>query len=327
LHRRKANPSFAALPAMALSAPSTPRLIAATVTPFTAERTIDRVSLTRLAQHLSRAGVREFFVVGSTGEAPLLDEEDRQIVIATVRAAAPTAFLHAGVSGHGVKSVLRNIRAARAAGADAAVVMSPQFLAFSQDQLAAYCLAIADSSELPLEVYHHLRMPTPFAIETVARLAAHPNIVGLKDTNGGDHDRCAEVMAATRGKPLQFFQGVEKLALSTLRAGGHGCVLAQANIAPRLYRALFDAWARGDAASAEALQAKATALWGIFLRPEVRQSFCHFLHTLKLPLREGGVIASTTCAMPGPAIAPDYERMVSEFMREHLTTESAAANA
>lgn len=325
LHRRNANPSFAPSPAMASSAPSTPRLIAATVTPFTAERTIDRASLTRLAQHLTQAGVRELFVVGSTGEAPLLDEEDRQVVIATVRAAAPAAFVHAGVSGNGVKAVLRNIRAARRAGADAAVVMSPQFLAFSQEQLTAYCLAIADASELPLEVYHHLRMPTPFAIETIVRLAAHPNIVGLKDTNGGDHDRCAEVLAATRGQPLQFFQGVEKLALSTLRAGGHGCVLAQANIAPRLYRALFDAWHRGEVAHAEGLQAKATALWGIFLRPEVRQSFCHFLHTLKLPLRERGVISDTTCAMPGPAIAADYERMVSEFMREHLTMESVAA--
>jgi dihydrodipicolinate synthase/N-acetylneuraminate lyase len=207
------------------------------------------------------------------------------------------------------------------------VVMSPNFLAFSQDQLAAYCLAVADSSVLPLEVYHHLRMPTPFAIETVARLAAHPNIVGLKDTNGGDHDRCAEVLAATRGRPLQFFQGVEKLALSTLRAGGHGCVLAQANIAPRLYRALFDAWRRGDAAAAEARQEQATALWGIFLRPEVRQSFCHFLHTLKLPLQERGIIEGTTCAMPGLAIAGDYERMVSAFMRSHLATESDGTGA
>ena len=170
-------------------------------------------------------------------------------------------------------------------------------------------------------------MPTPFAIETIARLAAHPNIVGLKDTNGGDHDRCAEVLAATRGRPWQFFQGVEKLALSTLQAGGHGCVLAQANIAPRLYRALFDAWSCGDLAAADALQQRATALWGIFLRPEVRQSFCHFLQTLKLPLQERGVIRGTTCAMPGPAIAADYERMVSEFMRSHLATESAGAGA
>jgi 4-hydroxy-tetrahydrodipicolinate synthase len=170
-------------------------------------------------------------------------------------------------------------------------------------------------------------MPTPFAIETVARLAAHPNVVGLKDTNGGDHDRCAEVLAAIQGKPLQFFQGVEKLALSTLRAGGHGCVLAQANVAPRLYRALFDAWQCGDVTLAEALQAKATALWGIFLRPEVRQSFCHFLHTLKLPLHERGVLASTTCAMPGPAIAADYEQIVRAFMREHLTEESVTPRA
>ena len=260
----------------------------------------------------------EFFVVGSTGEAPLLDEAARLAVIETVRAAAPDGVVYAGVSGTGHRHAIRNCRAAAAAGADVAVVMSPFFVALDQPQLVGFCTAIAEASPLPLALYHHLRMPTPFAVPTVATLAAHPNIVALKDTNGADHNRCAEILAATAGTPLKFFQGVEKLVLPTLAAGGHGCVVAQGNIAPHLFRGLLDAWQAGETARAGEIQRQIDALWGIFLRPEVKQSFAHFLHTLKRPLQRRGVIATTAGALPCAPIAPEFEQMVDDHMRHHL---------
>jgi 4-hydroxy-tetrahydrodipicolinate synthase len=297
---------------------SRPHLIVALVTPFTADGAVDRPSLARLVAHLRAGGVNEFFAVGSTGEAPLLDESDRLAVIETVRAAAPDGVLYAGVSGSGHKHAIRNARAAAAAGADFAVVMSPFFVALDQRQLGDFAWAIADGSPVPLAVYHHLRMPTPFAVPTVARLAEHPNIVALKDTNGGDHNRCAEILAATAGRPFQFFQGVEKLVLPTLAAGGHGCVVAQGCIAPRLYRDLFTAWENGEAGRAAELQGRIDALWSVFTRAEVRQSFAHFLHTLKLPLQQRGVIATTAGALPHVTIEPDYSRLIAEFMQAHL---------
>lgn len=298
-------------------------LIAALVTPFTAEGEVDRGSLQRLVTHLVANGVDEFFVAGSTGEAPLLDEPDRLAIIETVRRAAPQGGVYAGVSGTGHRHAIRNAREAARAGADLAVLMSPYFLALDQTQLADFATAVADQSPLPLAVYHHLRMPTPFAVPTVARLAEHPNIVAIKDTNGGDNNRCEEILAATAGRPFKFLQGVEKLVLPTLQAGGHGCVVAQAGIAPRLFRALVSAWQAGDAARAAALQEQVTALWGIFTRPEVRQSFSHFLHTLKLPLQQRGVIATTANALPGVCFAPEFEQMITDFMREQLAPEPA----
>jgi dihydrodipicolinate synthase/N-acetylneuraminate lyase len=304
-----------------------PHLIAALVTPFTAEHRVDRASLGALVRHLQRGGIAEFFAVGSTGEAPLLDDADRQVVIATVRDAAPTGRVFAGISGAGPRAAIRLAQAARRAGADVGVLMSPNFIALDQGQLAAYAEMIADGSDLPLALYHHLRMPTPFAVPTVARLAAHPNIIALKDTSGGDHNRCAEILAATAGQPFEFYQGVEKLVLPTLAAGGHGCVVAQACIAPRLFRTLFDTWGRGDLGGAETVQTKITALWEIFTRPEVRQSFSHFLYTLKRPLQQRGVLATTAGAVPGVALAPEFERMVAAFMREHLPAETGPATA
>lgn len=279
---------------------------------------MDLVSLRRLVAGLRAGGVDGFFAGGSTGESPLLDERDRPRLIEAVRAAAPTALIFAGLGGGGISGAVRQAGAAAAAGADVAVLMSPHFLSFDQSQITAYAEAVADRSELPLALYHHLRMPTALTVATVARLARHPRIVALKDTSGGEHDRCAEILAATAGLDFEFYQGVEKLVLPTLRAGGHGCVVAQANIAPTLFRAVLDAWRQGEVAAAEAAQARVTALWSVFGRDDVRRSFCHFLMTLKLPLQQRGIIATTACAMPGMVRDPAFEQAITDFMREHL---------
>jgi 4-hydroxy-tetrahydrodipicolinate synthase len=300
-------------------------LIAALITPFTGAGALDRASLARLVRHLRQAGVNEFFAVSSSGEAPLLDDADRLAIVETVRQTAPDAVIHAGISAQGPRAAVRHAREMQRAGADVAVLMSPHFLAFDQEQLAAFVETVADASVLPVALYHHLRMPTAFAVPTVARLAAHPNIVAIKDTNGSEHNRCAEILAATAGQAFEFYQGVEKLVLPTLEAGGHGCVVAQGCIAPRLFRGLFDAWRTGDRAGAAAVQQQLTALWEIFLRREVKQSFAHFLHTLKLPLQQRGVIATTAGAMPGVRFEPGFERMVAEFIAVHLGAEAVPA--
>ncbi len=302
-----------------------PHVIAALVTPFTAAHEVDRTSLAKVVEYLREGGIDEYFVVSSTGESPLLDECDRLALIETVRAAAPHGTIYAGVSGSGYRASIRHAREAARAGANIGVLMSPHFLALDQTQLANYCEAVAEASPLPLTIYHHLRMPTPFAVPTVTRLAAHPNIVAIKDTNGGDNNRCAEIVAATQGLGFKFLQGVEKLVLPTLEAGGHGCVVAQACLAPQRFRALADAWQAGDRAAASDCQRQLTELWSIFTHAEVRQSFCHFLHTLKLPLHQRGLLATTAGAMPGVTFDAGFEQMITAFMQIHLEPTSAPA--
>jgi dihydrodipicolinate synthase/N-acetylneuraminate lyase len=227
----------------------------------------------------------------------------------------------------GLRHAIHNAQEAARAGADIAVLMSPFFLRLDQFQLAHFCTAVADAIPIPLTIYHHARMPTPFAVSTVAQLASHPNIVAIKDTNGGEHDRCAEIVAATRGQAFLFLQGVEKLALSTLQSGGHGCVVAQGCIAPHLFRSLFTAWETGQPARALEVQNQISRLWAIFSRPEVTKSFHHFLHTLKLPLRQAGVFASTAGALPGLSFEPEFEQMITTFMQEHLQSDPARRTA
>ena len=300
-----------------LSRPSL-HLIAAVVTPFRPDGSVDAASLIRLVQHLKQHGVDEYFVVGSTGEAPLLDRNERLQVVENVRKAESDGLIYAGVSGTGHKHAIRNATDAAAAGADVAVLMSPYFVALTQDQLLDYVRAVADASPIPVAVYHHLRMPTPFAVSTVARLSTHPNIIGIKDTAGSTQNRCSEILAATEGRPFLFFQGVENLTLSTLAAGGHGCVVAQGCIAPWLFRSLFDAWASGDLPQARRAQDQIDGLWSIFSKREVQQSFLHFLHTLRLPLQQRCVIASTTASTPHVSFPAEYDQLITEHMRRHL---------
>jgi dihydrodipicolinate synthase/N-acetylneuraminate lyase len=288
------------------------------VTPFTRAGEVDRASLQRLVQYLRQGGIEEYFVLGSTGESPLLDETDRLTIIETARAAAPEGLLYAGISGTGHRHAIRNAHDAARAGANVVVLMSPFFLSLDQAQLIAFCSAVADASPLPVTLYHHLRMPTPITAAAAGQLARHPNILGLKDTSGGDHDRCAEILTATAGRPFRFLQGVEKLVLRTLQTGGHGCVVAQACIAPQLFRGLFDAWTARDLARAVELQRQIDSLWSIFSRPEVKQSFYHFLHTLKLPLLDRGILANTAGALPALHFDPAFERMIRDFMQQHL---------
>lgn len=295
-----------------------PHLIAALVTPFTPSGDVDVASLTRLVGYLQQHGVREFFVVGSTGEAPLLDRRERVTIVETVREAAPSAIIYAGISGSGHRHAIRNANESAQAGADVVVLMSPYFIALGQDHLVDYCIAVADASPVPLALYHHLRMPTAFTIPAVVRLASHPKIVAIKDTAGSQHNRCAEILAATQGQDFKFFQGVENLTSSTLAAGGHGCVLAQACIAPWLFRGLFDAWQKGDRSRTEELQVQIDTIWNIFSTREVKQSFFHFLHTLKLPLHQRGVIASTASATPNVKFEPAFDEMITTFFNRTL---------
>src|SRR4051812_25756618 len=101
---------------MPSSSSRTHHLITAMVTPFTEECRVDVDSLQRLVAFLQQGGVQEFFVLGSTGEAPLLDDPDRAAIVKAVRAAAPSGRIFAGISGIGHRHAIRNAKEVAQAG-------------------------------------------------------------------------------------------------------------------------------------------------------------------------------------------------------------------
>jgi 4-hydroxy-tetrahydrodipicolinate synthase len=223
-------------------------------------------------------------------------------------------MLYAGVSGMGLKETIRNARHAADDGADAVVVMSPFFLPLSQGELFQHFVRLADTSPLPVCVYHHLRMPTPIAVETIAKLAAHPNVVAMKETSA-DEKRLEALLDATRGTTLTILQGSEPLLLRTLRGGGHGCVTALAAVAPEWHRDMVAAWRGGRLEEAARAEGRIVDLWQMFLLPQMKVSFGYFSRSLMLAARARGWICPTVDMLPGFEPEPSFDAAIDAHLR------------
>lgn len=290
-------------------------VVAVTVTPCVSAGEVDAPAIGRLCENLAAAGCHGVFVAGSTGELPLLDEADRRTLTRTAaEALGGRAVLYSGVTGAGVRQTVQYARNAAAEGADAAVVMAPWFLRYSQPELLAYARAIADACPIPVALYHHLRMPTEFAVETVARLAEHPNIVAMKDTSA-DLDRFGELVAATAGTNLALLQGSERLIHQSMRLGGGGCVAAMAGVAPEWHVRLYKAHLDRQDDTAAAYQKRIVDLCELFRLKEIGQSFSYFSYALKSVLRRRGWLDSVCGMMPGFHPEEAFEQRVLEVLQ------------
>jgi 4-hydroxy-tetrahydrodipicolinate synthase len=283
---------------------------AAMITPCTASGEIDYPATRRCTAEATARGCDGIFVVSSTGGMPFLDEPDRLKIIAAAREGCPPhKTLYAGISGMGLSQTLRYARQAAEQGADAAVVMSPFFLRLSQTELLGYLTDIADACPIPLCIYHHVAMPTPVEVETVAKLAEHRNVVALKDTSG-ELDRMKRLVDATRHTDLVLLQGNEPMYLATLKAGGHGCVSALAGVAPEWHDQLQAAFDRNDTTGAERLQEKITGLAKMFELPQVRRSYSYFARSLAIAMRHRGWCDSANTVSPSAELDAEFDQAV-----------------
>lgn len=290
-------------------------VIAPMITPCRSNGEIDLAAIGRCATELSRRGCDGLFVISSTGGMPFLDDADRRRIVDATRSSWPAEkTLYAGISGMGVKQTVQYAHEARDEGADAAVMMAPFFLRLSQEELLNYFLQVADACPIPLCIYHHAAMPTAIEVETVAKLASHPNVVALKDTSTR-MDRMEQLVQATRGTHVTLLQGSEPLILSTLQAGGHGCVSALAGVVPEWHRDLITAFRNSDAREAAAAQEKISALWKMFELPQLKRSFSYFARSLALATQYRGWCSSAETVVPGARADGEFDQAVEEHLR------------
>jgi len=210
----------------------------------------DDVAPDALADNLRRwnaTPLAGYVVLGSTGEFPMLSEAERERVLAAAREAIPRDKLF--IAGTGADSTLHTIRRTRRAaelGADAAIVITPHYFtrAFSQPaaQIRHY-LAVADASPIPILIYNFpLNTGINLDAETVARIAQHPNVVGIKDSSG-NIPQAAQMIDQTP-KSFHVLVGAAAALLPALAIGAAGGILALAVIAAREWCEVY-ALARG----------------------------------------------------------------------------------
>jgi 4-hydroxy-tetrahydrodipicolinate synthase len=217
--------------------------IPALVTPFSGN-CVDQDSLRELIEWQIDEGSNGLVPCGTTGEAATLStDEHRRIVEIAVEVARGRVPVIAGCGSNNTAHAIELTKIAREAGADAALHVPPYYNRPNQDGIYAHLAAVAEY-DIPIILYNvPSRTITDISVETMARLARLPNIVGVKDASGN----LARVSAQRQACGEQFVQlsGNDDMALGFNAMGGVGCVSVTANVAPKLCSQFQEAMREG----------------------------------------------------------------------------------
>lgn len=241
-------------------------------TPFDASGKVDLGALRANIARWNETGLAGYVALGTNGEAPLLDEDEGTAVVRAVREAmASDMSLIVGTGRESTCQTLAACQAAADAGAEAVLVITPWYYkrAMSGNALRRHYQTVANASPVPVLLYN---MPANtgvnLLVSTVAELAEHPNIVGIKDSAGD----IGQLSAIIRSAPDDFavMVGNTGAFLPGVLLGATGGILALANVAPRQTVALYQAARNGQLEEARALNVRlvpvgvaVTATYGI----------------------------------------------------------------
>jgi 4-hydroxy-tetrahydrodipicolinate synthase len=227
----------------------------AVVTPFKDGR-VDEAKVRELVEFHIKNGTDVLVPCGTTGESPTLShDEHRRVIELAIQTANKRIPVVAGTGSNSTAEAIDLTRFAKNAGADGALVVLPYYNKPTQQGLIAHCRAIADAVDLPLILYN---IPGRTGInmlpETLAALADHPNIVGMKEATGNLEQMTQDIVLC--GAKLSFLSGDDTLTLPLMAVGGKGVISVVANIVPRDVADLTRAFLSGDWKRARELHLK-----------------------------------------------------------------------
>jgi 4-hydroxy-tetrahydrodipicolinate synthase len=227
--------------------------IPALVTPIKGGK-VDEQTFRRFVSWQIEQGSHGLVPCGTTGESPTLShDEHMRVVELCIQEAAGRVPVIAGAGSNSTDEAIALTRHAKEAGADAVLHVTGYYNKPSQEGIYRHFMAIADAVDIPIIVYNiPPRAIVDIAVETMARLSKHPNIIGVKDAT-------ANLMRPTRernacGKSWRLLSGEDGTALGYMAHGGHGCISVTANVAPKLCAEFQDACLRGAFDRARELQ-------------------------------------------------------------------------
>lgn len=232
-------------------------MFAAAVTPFDLNGTLDRDAARRNVRALLDAGLHGVLLAGSTGEAALLDQTERDGLLQAVRDEVPSSrFLLMGVGAESTRHTIARAKHAATLGADAVLVVAPHYFTALMTPAAqrAHYVAVADASPVPVVLYsvpafmHYHLDP-----DVVCELALHDNIIGIKDSSGNAEWRTGYLRALSPS--FSVMTGHAPTLSQAMSEGCSGAVLAAASIAPRLALAVGRGVGLGHPEDADEAQA------------------------------------------------------------------------
>ena len=231
----------------------------AMVTPMTPTG-VDYDTLARFIDFQLEEGINALAAVGTTGESATLSPEERKEVIRfTIQRVNGRVPVIAGTGTNNTEHVLDFTKSACDYGADAVLVVTPYYNKATQGGLFKHFSMVADASSVPVIMYNvPSRTGCNLAPNTVAQLAEHPNIAGLKEASGN----MAQVVeiAAKCGDKLAIYSGDDALTVPMMSMGGLGCISVLSNVMPRLAVEMTDRFFAGDVAGAAEIQCRTLPL-------------------------------------------------------------------
>lgn len=280
--------------------------IVALVTPFR-NNAVDEKALQDLVEWHIGEGTHGFVPTGTTGESPTLShaEHDRVIEL-VIEAVAGRRPVIAGTGSNATDEAIRLTRHAERAGADGALIVTPYYNKPTQEGLFRHFEAIHDATDIPILIYN---IPGRSVIDmtpaTMARLAALPRIVGVKDASA-DITRPLATSAAC-GDDFCQLTGEDGTVVGFLAHGGQGCISVTANVAPALCAQMHEAWREGRCADALAIHRRLFALHTAL-----------FVETNPAPAKHAlGVLGRCTdeVRLPLVKVSPDCAARIDAAMR------------
>jgi 4-hydroxy-tetrahydrodipicolinate synthase len=228
--------------------------LVALITPMRSDGSVDEKAYAEFVDWQIKEGTDAVVPVGTTGESPTLShDEHKRVVEIAIEVAKGRVPVIAGAGSNSTAEAIDLARHARKAGADATLIVTPYYNKPTQEGMYLHFKAIADAVDLPMIIYNiPPRSVVDMSVETMARLAKHKNIVGVKDATAN----LARPLHTKRACGDDFCQlsGEDHTAIAFLAAGGDGCISVTANVAPRLCATMQDAWQEGRVKDAMAIQ-------------------------------------------------------------------------
>ena len=228
--------------------------LVALITPMRPDGSLDEKAYSDFVEWQINEGTHGIVPVGTTGESPTLShDEHKRVVEIAVKVSHGRIPVIAGAGSNSTAEAIELAKHAKEAGADAILVVTPYYNKPTQEGMFLHFSAIADSADIPMIIYNiPPRSVVDMSVETMARLAKHKNIIGVKDATAN----LVRPLHTRRACGDDFCQlsGEDHTALSVNAAGGVGCISVTANIAPRLCSEMQTAWMQGRFADAMAIQ-------------------------------------------------------------------------
>jgi len=243
-------------------------LLTAMITPFTSSGEVDYEQTWRLARFLVDHGSDGLVVTGTTGESPTLSSEEKVAIYRTVvEAVGEKAQVIAGAGTYDTAESVELTRRAAEVGCHGVMAVTPYYSRPPQQGLIEHFTAVAEASDLPVLLYNiPSRTGRRIELDTLARLAEHPQIVAVKDAVG-ELTFTTKTRLAT-GEGFAIYSGDDINTLPMMAVGAVGIVSVAAHLAGKQIKAMVEAALRGDLATATRLHLALAPLAGaLFLEP------------------------------------------------------------